>query len=78
MITGAQAMVKCLEEEGVSVIFGYPGAAIYHFYEHLSNSSIEHVLSRQEQNAGHMASGYARASGKAGVCCVTSGPARRT
>ena len=67
-------MIRCLEEEGVSVIFGYPGAAIHHFYEHLSNSSIEHVLSRQEQNAGHMASGYARATGKAGVCVVTSGP----
>jgi len=75
MITGAQAIVRCLEEEGVTVIFGYPGAAIHHFYEQLSNSSqIEHVLARQEQNAGHMASGYARATGKAGVCVVTSGP----
>ena len=75
MITGAQAIVRCLEEEGVSVIFGYPGAAIHHFYEQLSESDkIEHVLARQEQNAGHMASGYARAAGKAGVCVVTSGP----
>ena len=75
MITGAQAMVRCLEEEGVSIIFGYPGAAIHHFYEQLSNSkSIRHVLARQEQNAGHMASGYARATGGVGVCVVTSGP----
>ena len=75
MITGAQAMVRCLEAEGVSVIFGIPGAAIHHFYEQLSNSeSIEHILTRQEQNAGHMASGYARATGRAGTCVVTSGP----
>jgi len=75
MITGAQAMVRCLEEEGVSVIFGYPGAAIHHFYEQLSNSNtIKHILARHEQGAGHMASGYARAAGKAGVCVVTSGP----
>ena len=75
MITGAHAMVRCLEEEGVSVIFGYPGAAIHHFYEQLSNSkTIKHVLARQEQNAGHMASGYARATGGTGVCVVTSGP----
>jgi len=74
MITGAQAMVRCLEEEGVSIIFGYPGAAIHHFYEQLSESGIKHLLARQEQNAGHMASGYARAAGSVGVCVVTSGP----
>ena len=75
MITAANAMVRCLEEEGVTVIFGYPGAAIHHFYDQLSKSkTIEHILVRQEQNAGHMASGYARATGKAGVCVVTSGP----
>jgi len=75
MINGAQAMVRCLEEEGITTIFGYPGAAIHHFYEQLSNSNkIEHILVRQEQNAGHMASGYARASGGVGVCVVTSGP----
>jgi len=79
MITGAQAMVRCLEEEGVSTIFGYPGAAIHHFYDQLSESNtIEHVLVRQEQNAGHMASGYARATGGVGVCVVTSGPGRQT
>jgi len=75
MITGAQAMVRCLEEEGVSMIFGYPGAAIHHFYEQLADSqTLKHILVRQEQNAGHMASGYARVTGKAGVCVVTSGP----
>ena len=75
MITGAKAMVRCLEEEGVTTIFGYPGAAIHHFYEQMSHSEvIKHVLARQEQNAGHMASGYARATGRPGVCVVTSGP----
>lgn len=74
MPNGAQAMVKCLEKEGVSVVFGYPGAAICPFYDALQASSIRHVLVRQEQNAGHAASGYARASGKVGVCVVTSGP----
>ncbi len=74
MITGAEAMVKCLEKEGVSVVFGYPGAAICPFYDKLSASSVRHVLVRQEQNAGHAASGYARISGKPGVCVATSGP----
>lgn len=75
MITGAAAMRLCLEAEGVSKIFGYPGAAIHHFYEELSNyNTIEHILVRQEQNAGHMASGYARTTGNPGVCLATSGP----
>lgn len=74
MISGAQIMVKCLENEGVSVVFGYPGAAICPFYDCLYDSPIRHVLVRQEQNAGHAASGYARVSGKVGVCVVTSGP----
>lgn len=75
MITGAEAMRRCLEAEGVTKIFGYPGAAIHHFYEELSNvDTIEHILVRQEQNAGHMASGYARTSGQVGVCLATSGP----
>ena len=73
-MTGAAAMVKCLENEGVSVVFGYPGATICPFYDSLSHSSVRHVLVRQEQNAGHGASGYARISGKVGVCAVTSGP----
>ena len=73
-VTGAEIMVKCLEKQGVKVLFGYPGAAICPFYDALRDSSIRHVLVRQEQNAGHAASGYARASGKVGVCVVTSGP----
>lgn len=75
MISGAEIMVKCLENEGVSVVFGYPGAAICPFYDELYKSSaITHILVRQEQNAGHAASGYARVSGKVGVCVATSGP----
>ncbi|SHL30958.1 thiamine pyrophosphate-binding protein [Anaerotignum lactatifermentans] len=74
-MTGAQSMVRCLEEEDVSHIFGYPGATICPFYEALYHSeSIQHILVRQEQSAAHMASGYARITGKAGVCVVTSGP----
>ncbi|MBR5273292.1 MAG: biosynthetic-type acetolactate synthase large subunit [Clostridia bacterium] len=75
MINGAQAMVECLKKEGVSVMFGYPGAVICPFYDAVyEDGSISHVLVRQEQNAGHEASGYARISGKVGVCVVTSGP----
>jgi len=74
IVSGAQGILQCLKEEGVSVIFGYPGATVCPLYEALSVSSINHILVRQEQNAGHMASGYARTTGKAGVCIVTSGP----
>lgn len=75
MITGAKAMVEGLKEQGVDIIFGYPGATICPFYDELANDgSIQHILVRQEQNAGHMASGYARQSGRVGVCVVTSGP----
>lgn len=74
MIKGSEIMVKCLEEENVKVIFGYPGAAICPFYDALLSSNIKHILVRQEQNAGHAASGYARASSSVGVCVATSGP----
>lgn len=74
MMTGAQAMVKCLENEGVKDVFGYPGAAICPFYDALADSGIRHILVRQEQNAGHAASGYARVSGRPAVCIATSGP----
>lgn len=74
MISGAQMMVRCLEAEGVDTLFGYPGAAICPFYDKLYDSAIRHVLVRQEQNAAHAASGYARASGRPGVCVATSGP----
>lgn len=74
MITGARAMVQCLENEGITVVFGYPGAAICPFYDCLSQSSIRHILARTEQNAGHEASGYARMTGRPAVCIATSGP----
>jgi acetolactate synthase-1/2/3 large subunit len=74
MINGAEAMVKCLEAEGIKTIFGYPGVAIAPFYDSLYRSSIEHVLVRQEQGAGHAASGYARISRKPAVCVTSSGP----
>lgn len=74
IISGAQAMVNCLEAQGVSVVFGYPGAAICPFYDCLAQSGIRHILVRSEQNAGHAASGYARVAGRPGVCIATSGP----
>ena len=74
MISGAEIMVKCLEAEGVDIVFGYPGAAICPFYDKVYDSSITHILVRQEQNAAHAASGYARCSNRPGVCVSTSGP----
>lgn len=71
---GAKAIIKALELENVDVIFGYPGAAICPFYDELPHSSIKHILTRQEQGAVHAASGYARVTGKTGVCVATSGP----
>ncbi len=74
MISAAEAMVKCLEKEGIKTVFGYPGAAICPFYDALADSGIRHVLVRQEQNGGHAANGYARITGKPAVCIATSGP----
>ena len=74
-LTGAQALIKSLEMEGVEVMFGLPGGAILPVYDPLIESSIRHVLVRHEQGAGHMAEGYAHASGRPGVAMVTSGPA---
>ncbi len=71
---GAEAIVKCLEKEGVEYVFGYPGVAICPFYNSILNSDIKTILIRTEQNAAHAASGLARVSGKVGVCAVTSGP----
>ncbi|WMC94398.1 biosynthetic-type acetolactate synthase large subunit [Kineothrix sp. MB12-C1] len=71
---GADAMVKCLEKEGVEFVFGYPGVAICPFYNSILDSDIRTILVRTEQNAAHAANGLARASGKVGVCAVTSGP----
>lgn len=74
MIKAAEAMVKCLNHEGIKVVFGYPGAAICPFYDALYESDIHHVLVRHEANAGHSASGYARITNKPAVCIATSGP----
>ena len=74
-LTGAEALIRSLEYEGVEVVFGMPGGAILPAYDPLLGSSIRHVLARHEQGAGHMASGYAHATGRVGVAVVTSGPA---
>jgi len=71
---GADAVIKCLEAEGVEVVFGYPGVAICPFYNSILDSKIRTVLIRTEQNAAHAASGMARMTGRPGVCAVTSGP----
>ncbi|SHE91000.1 acetolactate synthase, large subunit [Desulfofundulus australicus DSM 11792] len=73
-ITAAQALVRCLELEKVDIVFGYPGGAMLPVYDALYHSSIKHVLVRHEQGAVHAADGYARATGKVGVCMATSGP----
>ena len=73
-MTGANILIRALEAEGVDVIFGYPGAAICPVYDALIGSSIRHILVRQEQNAGHAASGYSRTGDRIGVCMTTSGP----
>ncbi len=73
-LTGAQALIKSLEMQGVEVIFGLPGGAILPVYDPIIESSIRHVLVRHEQGAGHMAEGYAMATGRPGVAMVTSGP----
>src|ERR1700704_3036818 len=74
-LTGAQALIKSLEMEQVEVMFGLPGGAILPVYDPLIDSSIRHILVRHEQGAGHMAEGYAHATGRPGVAMVTSGPA---
>ncbi len=71
---GADAIIKCLEAEGVTTVFGYPGVAICPFYNSILESDIRTILIRTEQNAAHAASGMARLTGKPGVCAVTSGP----
>ena len=73
-MTGAQALVRSLEEQGVEVVFGLPGGTILPTYDPLLSSSLRHVLVRHEQGAGHAAEGYAWATGKPGVCMATSGP----
>ena len=74
-LTGAQALIKSLEMQGVDVMFGLPGGAILPVYDPIIDSPIRHILVRHEQGAGHMAEGYAQATGRPGVAMVTSGPA---
>jgi acetolactate synthase I/II/III large subunit len=74
-LSGGQALIKALEMEGVEVMFGLPGGAILPVYDPIIDSPIRHILVRHEQGAGHMAEGYAHATGRPGVCMVTSGPA---
>ena len=73
-LTGAEIIIKAFEHEGVDIVFGYPGGQIIPFYDKLFDSSIKHILVRHEQGAAHAAEGYARATGKPGVCISTSGP----
>src|SRR5215467_10313613 len=74
-LTGSQILCEALMREGVEFIYGYPGGAIMPFYDALTSySALHHVLVRHEQAAAHAADGYARATGKVGVCVATSGP----
>jgi acetolactate synthase I/II/III large subunit len=73
-VTGAQALVRSLESQGVDVVFGLPGGTILPAYDPIRSSSLRHVLVRHEQGAGHAAEGYAWATGRPGVCIATSGP----
>ncbi len=75
-LTGAEIVIECLKEQGVDTVFGYPGGAILNVYDELykHSSEIHHVLTSHEQGASHAADGYARATGKVGVCFATSGP----
>ena len=75
-LTGAEIVVECLKEQGVDTVFGYPGGTILNIYDALYKHSdeIHHVLTSHEQGASHAADGYARATGKVGVCLATSGP----
>ncbi len=75
-LTGAQIVIECLKEQGVDTVFGYPGGAILNVYDELykHRDEIRHVLTSHEQGASHAADGYARSTGKVGVCMATSGP----
>lgn len=75
-LTGSQIVIECLKEQGVDTVFGYPGGAILNIYDELYKHSneIQHILTSHEQGASHAADGYARATGKVGVCLATSGP----
>ena len=74
-LTGAQIVIECLKEQGVDTVFGYPGGAILNVYDELyKHQEIRHILTSHEQGASHAADGYARSTGKVGVCFATSGP----
>ena len=74
-LTGADITIRCLRDEGVEFIFGYPGGAALHIYDALHRQEeVKHILVRHEQGATHAADGYARSTGKPGVVLVTSGP----
>ena len=75
-LTGSEIIIECLKEQGVDTVFGYPGGTILNVYDALYKHSdeIHHVLTSHEQGASHAADGYARATGKVGVCMATSGP----
>lgn len=75
-LTGAQIVLECLKEQGVDTIFGYPGGAILNIYDELykQKKDFTHILTSHEQGASHAADGYARSTGKVGVCFATSGP----
>ena len=73
-MTGARALIECLYKEDVETIFGYPGGVLLPIYDELYDADIRHILVRHEQAAAHAADGYARATGKTGVCIATSGP----
>ena len=75
-MNGSQIVIECLIEQGVDTVFGYPGGAILNIYDELykNSSRIKHILTAHEQGASHAADGYARVTGKVGVCMATSGP----
>src|SRR5947209_12241603 len=75
LMSGAKMLLECLAREGVDCFFGYPGGVTLPFYDAVYDHHIKHVLVRHEENAAFAAEGYARATGKLGVCCATSGPA---
>ena len=74
-MTGAEMVIKALSDQGVEIVFGYPGGAVLPLYDAIfKQNSVRHILCRHEQGAVHMAEGYARSTGKTGVVLVTSGP----
>ena len=75
-LNGSEIVIECLKEQGVDTVFGYPGGTILNVYDALykHGSEINHILTSHEQGAAHAADGYARATGKVGVCLATSGP----